>query len=269
MTRWVLCNMSGLTNSRRRQGSPHAQHHSDCALVWQVVSIPFFKWQALTTLQARSQFLRELLPLSTQAQEDRPATTPAMPFVPSLQGTVSGMRCDLRLVWAKVSRLPCRLAKAVSCKDSHLQRILLCGLTKDHRCADIAFRQGTEAAHAQQSPGVSAFRARSLSEDTVRVHPSPAPSVPGPLQLSRHASQDSSGLREAGPSDFMSQLMASQQLPGLGEARTQESGSVPALQQGIPIGGLMANLSDPGALASLPQTGDVCLPKHMSLAAVL
>ena len=101
------------------------------------------------------------------------------------------------------------------------------------------------------------------------MHPSPAPSASGPLQLSRHASQDSTGLREAVPTDFMSQLMASQQLPGVSEARSQESGSVPALQQGIPIGGLMANLSDPGALASLLQTGDYCAPKHVFLAAFL
>ena len=56
-------------------------------------------------------------------------------------------------------------------------------------------REGTGAAH-ENAPGVSAFRARSLSEDTVRVHPSPAPSAPGPLQLSRDTSQDSAVLRE-------------------------------------------------------------------------
>ncbi len=53
--------------------------------LWQVISIPFFKWEALTTPQARSQYLCGLLPLSSQeAQDARPATT--MPAVPSLQG---------------------------------------------------------------------------------------------------------------------------------------------------------------------------------------
>ncbi len=53
--------------------------------LWQVISIPYFKWEALTTLQARSQYLRELLLLSSQgAQEAGPATTVAA--VPSLQG---------------------------------------------------------------------------------------------------------------------------------------------------------------------------------------
>lgn len=94
----------------------------------------------------------------------------------------------------------------------------------------------------------------------MRVHPSPAPSAPGPMQLSRDTSQDSAVLRENDPADFLSQLMASQNLTGATETRAQESGSVPAVQQGIPMGGLMANLSDPGALASLLQTGDFHAP---------
>ena len=56
--------------------------------LWQVISVPLFKWQTLATLEARKQFLRELLPLSSQAaQEARPAAIPTMPAVPfSLQG---------------------------------------------------------------------------------------------------------------------------------------------------------------------------------------
>ncbi len=104
----------------------------------------------------------------------------------------------------------------------------------------------------------------------MRVHPSPAPSAPGPLQLSRDTSQDSAVLREADSADFLSQLMASQHLPGGSEPRAQESGSVPAGQQNIPgMGGLMANLSDPGALASLLQTGDSCAPGRLPSTAIL
>ncbi len=128
--------------------------------------------------------------------------------------------------------------------------------------------EGTEAAHGFTPGGVSAFRARSLSEDTVRVHPSPAPSMPGPMQLSPDTSQDSAGLRETAPADFLSQLMASQHLPGATETRAQGSGSVPAVQQGIPTGGLMANLSEPGALASLLQTGDCYGPQCLLSTAV-
>lgn len=66
--------------------------------LWQVISIPFFKWQALTTLQARSQYLRELLPLSSQeAQGAGPATSVAA--VPSLQG-MGSYQVDLRLLRA-------------------------------------------------------------------------------------------------------------------------------------------------------------------------
>ena len=104
----------------------------------------------------------------------------------------------------------------------------------------------------------------------MRVHPSPAPSAPGPLQLSRDTSQDSAVLREADSADFLSQLMASQHLPGGSEPRAQESGSVPAGQQNIPgMGGLMANLSDPGALASLLQTGDSCAPGRLPSTTIL
>ena len=103
----------------------------------------------------------------------------------------------------------------------------------------------------------------------MRVHPSPAPSAPGPMQLSRDTSQDSAVLRENDPSDFLSQLMASQHLQGGTETRAQESGSVPTAQQGTPMGGLMANLSDPGALASLLQTGGFCALDQLLLTAVL
>ena len=98
------------------------------------------------------------------------------------------------------------------------------------------------------------------------MHPSPAPSASGPLQLSRNASQDSVVLREA-PAEsasLMSQLIASQQRLVAGEGKAWESGSVPAMLQGSPSTGLMANLSDPGALASLLQKGiyytQKCLP---------
>lgn len=124
------------------------------------------------------------------------------------------------------------------------------------------------AAQEQHSLGVSALRARSLSEETVRVHPSPATSAAGPLQLSRHVSQDCAALCEADPAGLMSQLIASQ-LPGPSETRVQEAGGVPAVQQGTSVSGLTANLSDPGALASFLQTGECCLPKHHIPAAVL
>ena len=70
------------------------------------------------------------------------------------------------------------------------------------------------------------------------------------------------------PAGLMSQLIAGQ-VPGAGEPRVQESGSVPPLQQGIPMSGLTANLSDPGALAALLQTGDPNMPRHLVLAAAL
>ena len=76
-------------------------------------------------------------------------------------------------------------------------------------------------------------------------------------------------LHEVDPTDLMSQLMARQQLPGGTEARAQGSGGVPALQQGLPMSGLMANLSDPAALPSLLQTGVCCVLKNLFLAAVV
>ena len=91
------------------------------------------------------------------------------------------------------------------------------------------------------------FRARSLSEDTVRIHLSPAPSAAGPFHL------DSALLRQDDPATLMSQLMASQQAL---HASGEESGHMPsAPQQSMPAAGLMANLSEPGVLASLLQKG--------------
>ena len=86
------------TNARRCQDCHIPNSALTAHWVWQVLSIPFFKWQTLTTLQARSQFLRELLPLSSQAQEDRPANISTMPDVSSLQGMISRLNCDLCLV---------------------------------------------------------------------------------------------------------------------------------------------------------------------------
>lgn len=92
-----------------------------------------------------------------------------------------------------------------------------------------------------------AFRARSVSEDTVRIHPSPAPRAAGPSHL------DSAVLREDDPATLMSQLMASQQAL---HASDRESGSMPpAPQQSMPAAGLMANLSEPGVLAFPLQKG--------------
>ena len=92
-----------------------------------------------------------------------------------------------------------------------------------------------------------AFRARSVSEDTVRIHPSPAPRAAGPSHL------DSTVLREDDPATLMSQLMASQQAL---HASDRESGSMPpAPQQSMPAAGLMANLSEPGVLAFPLQKG--------------
>ena len=99
------------------------------------------------------------------------------------------------------------------------------------------------------------------------MHPSPAPSASGPLQLSRNASLDSAVLREA-PAEsalLMSQLIASQQRLVAGEGKAEASGSVPDMQQGAPSSGLMANLSDPGALASLLQKGICYMPKCLPL----
>lgn len=86
--------------------------------------------------------------------------------------------------------------------------------------------ESSEAAQLEQGGGETSFRTRSLSEDTVRIHPSPAPSA---------------ALQESNSASLMSQLMAGQ--------RAQELGSAPV------AGGLMANLSDPGVLVSLLQTG--------------
>jgi len=103
------------------------------------------------------------------------------------------------------------------------------------------------------------------------VHTSPAPSASGPLQLSRNASQDSAVQRKA-PAEsasLMSQLIARQQGLVAGEGKAQDSGSVPAMQQGAPSSGLMANLSDPGALASLLQKGICYMPKCLPLLSVV
>ena len=44
-----------------------------CSL--QVVSIPFFKWQTLTTSQARTEFLQELLPVSSVQTQPEPSVS--------------------------------------------------------------------------------------------------------------------------------------------------------------------------------------------------
>ena len=87
----TLNNVHSVANHQVRSGS-EVGCKSDTVLtvhwLWQVISVPLFKWQTLTTLEARKHFLRELLPLSSQAaQEAGPATVSTMPAVPfSLQG---------------------------------------------------------------------------------------------------------------------------------------------------------------------------------------
>ena len=118
-------------------------------------------------------------------------------------------------------------------------------------CWSVAYASAgvpsSEAAQPEAGADVPAFRARSLSEDTVRIHPSPAPSAAGPFHL------DSAVLRQDDPATATSQLMVSQQAL---QGSDRESGCMPsAPQQSMPAAGLMANLSEPGVLASLLQKG--------------
>ena len=106
--------------------------------------------------------------------------------------------------------------------------------------------------------GVPAIRARSLSEDTVRIHPSPAPSASGPLQISRLASQDSALLRDSDTAVLMSRLMASQQSMRAADSTAQRSGSALAVPPVREARGMTANLSDPGALATFLEASMSC-----------
>ena len=110
--------------------------------------------------------------------------------------------------------------------------------------------------------GVPAIRARSLSEDTVRIHPSPAPSASGPLQLSRLASQDSALLRDSDTAVLMSRLMASQQSMRAADSTAQRSGSALAVPPVREARGMTANLSDPGALATFLEASMSCPLLH-------
>ncbi|CAK0784210.1 hypothetical protein CVIRNUC_007414 [Coccomyxa viridis] len=165
---------------------------------WKVVSIPFFKWQTLTTSQARTQFLQELLPVSSVQTQPEPSVSQGALWQGGPQG------------------------------------------------------EGLQAAEE----GVPAIRARSLSEDTVRIHPSPAPSASWPLQLSRLASQDSALLRDSDTAVLMSRLMASQQSMRAADSTAQRSGSALAVPPVREARGITANLSDPGALATFLEASD-------------
>ena len=213
----------------------------------QVVSIPFFKWQTLTTSQARTQFLQELLPVSSVQTQPEPSVS---------QGALSlggSLPADSALPYKFLDRRTWNILDVLRCmaigdllSPSSIPCLDLHADSPASMWAGGPQGEGLDAA----VEGVPAIRARSLSEDTVRIHPSPAPSASGPLQLSRLASQDSALLRDSDTAVLMSRLMASQQLMRAADSTAQRSGSALAVPPVREVRGMTANLSDPGALAT-------------------